>query len=702
MDIAIPPTLYPDGFFTSLQLGSQSIIVVETVSGLAPPIFPSDAVNKEYVDTLIASVPAAPANAVQYNSDPEGQLKGTSDFLYHELSQLLELNASINLTSVTSDIVFTQNTGVVTGLANPVNPLDAANKQYVDNISFSPGLPAKSLQFNSNPAGTFTGSSDLTYDQPSNTLTLNGDIDLSSLTSIINFSNNTGIITGVANPINPLDVANKSYVDSAIGLSPGLPFNSIQFNNGGILGGSANLLWNSGTDTLEVINIIQAGTLTDGTMSITGGNVTNATITSATNNVAAKSLVSSTGLVQVNTTTPSVGQALVATSATQATWQNVSTTAGGANTQVQYNNAGAFAGSPSFTWNQGTTTLTATTLSDGAGSTISAGNVTGSTLTSTVATGTAPLVVSSTTPVLNLTASNVTTNANLTGPITSVGNATSVASQTGTGSVFVMNTSPTLVTPNIGAATGTSLNATGTLTGLTLTDGVMSSTLGAITNATITDITNNVAAKSLVSSTGLVQVDTTTPTSGQALVATSATTATWQSISGGSAAGLNTQVQYNNAGVFGASSDFTWNQGSTTLGLNGILNNTGTTNATSTSTGSIVTAGGIGITKDVYIGGVCYATEFLTTSDERLKFEIESINNFDLDKLNKINGYSYFLKDDDDLKYGFLAGELEENGLDNLIKEVDNFKRVNYQSFIPLLLEKIKTLEKRISELEKI
>lgn len=41
-------------------------------------------------------------------------------------------------------------------------------------------------------------------------------------------------------------------------------------------------------------------------------------------------------------------------------------------------------------------------------------------------------------------ASTVTTNANLTGPITSSGNATAVASQTGSGSTFVMNTSPTI------------------------------------------------------------------------------------------------------------------------------------------------------------------------------------------------------------------------------------------------------------------
>lgn len=68
-----------------------------------------------------------------------------------------------------------------------------------------------------------------------------------------------------------------------------------------------------------------------------------------------------------------------------------------------------------------------------------------------------------------LTAGNVTTNANLTGPITSIGNATSVAAQTGTGSTFVMNTSPTLVTPLLGTPTSGVLT---NCTGLPLTTGV--------------------------------------------------------------------------------------------------------------------------------------------------------------------------------------------------------------------------------------
>ena len=72
------------------------------------------------------------------------------------------------------------------------------------------------------------------------------------------------------------------------------------------------------------------------------------------------------------------------------------------------------------------------------------------------------------------------TNANLTGPITSVGNATSIASQTGTGTTFVMNTSPTLVTPNLGVATATSVNK------LTLTAPTTSATLTIADGKTLT------------------------------------------------------------------------------------------------------------------------------------------------------------------------------------------------------------------------
>ena len=61
-------------------------------------------------------------------------------------------------------------------------------------------------------------------------------------------------------------------------------------------------------------------------------------------------------------------------------------------------------------------------------------------------------------------AATVTTNANLTGPITSVGNATAIAAQTGTGTTFVMSVSPTFTgtpaAPTAAANTNTTQLAT--------------------------------------------------------------------------------------------------------------------------------------------------------------------------------------------------------------------------------------------------
>ena len=68
----------------------------------------------------------------------------------------------------------------------------------------------------------------------------------------------------------------------------------------------------------------------------------------------------------------------------------------------------------------------------------------------------------------------------LIGPITSVGNLTSIASQTGTGTTFVVDNSPTLVTPNIGVATATSVNK------VALTEPATSATLTIADGKTLT------------------------------------------------------------------------------------------------------------------------------------------------------------------------------------------------------------------------
>ena len=83
----------------------------------------------------------------------------------------------------------------------------------------------------------------------------------------------------------------------------------------------------------------------------------------------------------------------------------------------------------------------------------------------------------------------VVTNANLTGPISSIGNATSITSQTGTGTKFVMDTSPTLITPIFsGLASGSiSGNAATVTTNANLTGDVTSTgNATSISSATVT------------------------------------------------------------------------------------------------------------------------------------------------------------------------------------------------------------------------
>jgi hypothetical protein len=101
----------------------------------------------------------------------------------------------------------------------------------------------------------------------------------------------------------------------------------------------------------------------------------------------------------------------------------------------------------------------------------------------------------------------------------------------------------------------------------------------------------------------------TSPTTGVSVAAGTRAIIAWNgsdfvNVGGGSAAGSNTQVQFNNSGAFGASSNLTWNGTTlTSTGFGGPLN--GTVGATTPAAGAFttlsattplpVTSGGIGI-----------------------------------------------------------------------------------------------------------
>jgi hypothetical protein len=145
--------------------------------------------------------------------------------------------------------------------------------------------------------------------------------------------------------------------------------------------------------------------------------------------------------------------------------------------------------------------FTSPTLVTPALGTVASGNISACTSTSMVmvspvlGTPTSGVLTNCTGTAAGLTAGRVTTNANSTGAVTSVGNATSLGSftsaqllaaltdETGTGAA-VFATTPTLVTPVIGAATGTSL----VLSGLSAVSGAAPTVASAATIAPTTPI----------------------------------------------------------------------------------------------------------------------------------------------------------------------------------------------------------------------
>ena len=155
----------------------------------------------------------------------------------------------------------------------------------------------------------------------------------------------------------------------------------------------------------------------------------------------------------------------------------------------------------------------------------------------------------------NSKGSGTVTSVTATSPVTSTGGTTPViAMPAATSSVNGYLTSTDWTTFNnktSNTGTVTSVGGTGTVNGITLTGTVTSSgnlTLGGtLSNVSLaTQVTGNLPVTNLNSGTG----------------ATSSTywrgDGTWATVAA-SPAGSNTQVQYNNAGAFGASSSFTYN-----------------------------------------------------------------------------------------------------------------------------------------------
>lgn len=310
---------------------------------------------------------------------------------------------------------------------------------------------------------------------------------------------------------------------------------------------------------------------------------------------------------------------------------------------VSYNTLGAspLAGSASIatvgtvtsgTWN-GTIVDTShggTGNSTGTASAVAASSITGTTLAANVVsssltsfgvspslitpdlgTPSAAVLTNATGTASGLTAGNVNTNANLTGPITSVGNATSIASKTGTGNVFVMNTFPTLVSPLLGTpVSGVMTNVTGTAAGLTAgnvtTNANLTGPITSIGNTTsIASQTGTGSTFVVQNSPSLITPELGTPSSG---VLTNCT-------------GYSTS---NLSGIVAPA-----NGGTGTANLYGItLGGEMSTASTFTSSGAVNFGGNVALVDSFdAAGAISLAGEFATTGASSLTLNTTGITN---------------------------------------------------------------------------
>jgi hypothetical protein len=103
------------------------------------------------------------------------------------------------------------------------------------------------------------------------------------------------------------------------------------------------------------------------------------------------------------------------------------------------------------------------------------------------------------------------------------------------------------------------------------------------------------------------------------------------------------------------------------------------------------------VSKDLYVEGSIY-----NPSDEKLKENIQKIKSEEINNLFNLNPITFSYKNDErGLKhFGLLAQEVEQI-FPELVNSVEKeYKAVNYQELVPLMLVKMKEMQNEINELK--
>lgn len=223
-----PLLIYPSNLYDTLQaIRTRSTYITDGVatltggrlSGLLPPAGPTDAASKQYVDTHSGGVPGGPIGSLQFNDN--GTLNGSSNLLWTSSTNTITLLGTINVTTMFSSILVSTSINSISGLFTNIT------SSNIDSTSInSTNISVTSL--NSNIINAVTG--------------LYNNINVSYISGLADLT--------VSSPGDY--AANKNYVDSKIGSNPSGPSGALQFNDNTIFGGSSNLVWITGTNTLSI------------------------------------------------------------------------------------------------------------------------------------------------------------------------------------------------------------------------------------------------------------------------------------------------------------------------------------------------------------------------------------------------------------------------------------------------------------------
>ena len=151
--------------------------------------------------------------------------------------------------------------------------------------------------------------------------------------------------------------------------------------------------------------------------------------------------------------------------------------------------------------------------------------------------------------------------------------------------------------------------------------------------------------------------------------------------------------------VDGAGATITYSDTGTKWVFNKTVNITSNIPSTSSSTGSLIITGGVGVTGNIYASGDVISPNFYSQSDLALKQNVVNIKN-PMDKLMGISGVSFKWKNNKAKAVGIIAQDVEKVLPEAVSTDGQGFKVVSYDSLIPLLIESVKSLKAELDLLK--